>query len=155
MKMKATEFFMRRPVLFWSLMTGILIAGVLSFIQMPKLEDPAVSIKQAMVVIPWPGATAHEIELEAAQLMEDELRALPNVKKVKTECQDGSATLTVEFRMTVLSDELEQHFDLLRRKVNDAAIRLPQGCYDPIVIDDMVDVYGIFYALTSDGYDYP
>ena len=37
MKMKATEFFMRRPVLFWSLMTGILIAGILSFIQMPKI----------------------------------------------------------------------------------------------------------------------
>lgn len=153
--MKPTEFFMRRPVLFWSLMIGILIAGVLSFIRMPKLEDPAVSAKQAMVVIPWPGATAHEIELKAAIMMEEELRALPNVKKVKTECQDGSAIFTVEFRMTVLSSELEQHFDLLRRKVNDAAVRLPQGCYDPVVIDDMMDVYGIFYALTGDGYEYP
>lgn len=153
--MKLTEFFIRRPVLFWSLMVGILIAGVLSFIRMPKLEDPAVAVKQAMVVIPWPGATAHEIELEAAAMMEEELRALPNVKKVQTECQDGSATFTVEFQMTVLNSELEQHFDLLRRKVNDAAMRLPQGCYDPIIIDDMMDVYGIFYALTSDGYEYP
>ena len=61
---------------------------------------------------------------------------------------------TVEFQMTVLNRDLEQHFDLLRRKVNDAAMRLPQGCYDPVVIDDMMDVYGIFYALTADGYDY-
>ena len=153
--MKITEFFMRRPVLFWSLMTAILIAGVLSFVQMPKLEDPAVSAKQAMVVVMWPGASAHEMELKVAQMMEEELRALPNVKKVKTECQNSSAMFTVEFQMTVLNKELEQHFDLLRRKVNDAASRLPQGCYSPIVVDDMMDVYGIFYALTADGYDYP
>lgn len=153
--MKMTEFFMRRPVLFWSLMAAILIAGVLAFVQMPKLEDPAVSAKQAMVVVAWPGASAHEMELKVAQLMEDELRALPNVKKVKTECRNGSAMFTVEFQMTVLEKELEQHFDLLRRKVNDATSRLPQGCYSPVVVDDMMDVYGIFYALTADGYDYP
>ena len=153
--MRLTEFFMRRPMLFWSFMAAILIAGVLSFVQMPKLEDPAVSAKQAMVVVPWPGASAHEVELKVAQMMEDELRALPNVNKVKTECQNGLAKFTVEFRMTVLNRDLEQHFDLLRRKVGDAAARLPQGCYEPVVIDDMMDVYGIFYALTADGYDYP
>ena len=153
--MKATEFFVRRPVLFWSLMAAILIAGLLSFIRMPKLEDPAVAVKQAMVMVPYPGASAHEVELKVAQMMEDELRALPNVKKVKSECRNGSAMFTVEFQMTVLNRDLEQHFDLLRRKVSDAASRLPEGCYDPVVIDDMMDVYGIFYGLTADGYDYP
>ncbi len=153
--MRITEYFVKRPVLFWSLMVGIIFAGIISFIQMPKLEDPAVAVKQAMVVIPYPGASAHEVELNVAQLMEDELRALPDVKSIKTECQNGSAMLTVEFKMTVLMKDLEQHFDLLRRKVNDVGSRLPQGCYQPIVIDDMMDVYGIFYAMTSDGYDYP
>lgn len=57
--------------------------------------------------------------------------------------------------MTVLNRDLEQHFALLRRKVNDAASRPPQECYAPVIIDDMMDVYGIFYALTADGYDYP
>ncbi len=153
--MKITEFFIKRPTLFWSLMAGILLAGVLAFMAMPKLEDPAVATKQAMVVIPWPGANAHEVELNVAQVMEDELRALPNVHKIKSECQNGAAIITVEFKMTVLLDELEQHFDLLRRKVNDAKAMLPAGCYDPVVIDDMMDVYGIFYALTADGYEYP
>ncbi|MDD6211272.1 MAG: efflux RND transporter permease subunit [Bacteroidales bacterium] len=153
--MKLTEFFIRRPTLFWSLMAGILIAGVLSFLQMPKLEDPAIAVKQAMVVVPYPGASAHEVELKVAQVMEDELRALPNVKKIKTECQSGSAMFTVEFQTTVLMKDLEQHFDLLRRKVSDARMKLPQDCYDPIVVDDMMDVYGIFYAFTSDGYSYP
>ena len=152
--MKITKYFIQKPILFWSLVVAVLIAGTLSFIQMPKLEDPAVSAKQARVVVPYPGASAHDVELKVAQYMEDELRALPNVDKIKTECQNGMAIFTVEFKMTVLNKDLEQHFDLLRRKVNDASMRLPQECYSPIVVDDMMDVYGIFYSLTAPGYDY-
>lgn len=152
---RITEYFMKRPMQFWSFVTAIIIAGILSFIQMPKLEDPAVSAKQAMVIVPYPGASAHETELKVALMMEEELRALPDVNKIKTECRNGMAMFTVEFQMTVLTKDLEQHFDLLRRKVNDASSKLQQGCYDPIVIDDMMDVYGIFYAFTADGYDYP
>lgn len=151
---KVTKFFMRRPTLFWSLVVGIVVAGVISFIKMPKLEDPAVSAKQAMVVVVYPGATAHEVELNVAQTMEDKLRTLPDVYEIRTDCQEGMAKITVEFEMTVLNKDLEEHFDLLRRKVNDIKSSLPQGCYDPMVIDDMMDVYGIFYALKSDGYDY-
>ena len=67
----------------------------------------------------------------------------------------GDAHRRVPHDGTVLLKDLEQHFDLLRRKVNDLRAKLPQGCYDPVVVDDMMDVYGIFYAFTGDGYDYP
>lgn len=155
MKMKVTEFFMRYTTIFWSLLVTILVAGTFSYVQMPKLEDPVVAVKQAMVVVPYPGASAHDVELDVALKMEDALRTLPDVKKVKTECHDGSAMFTVEFYMTVPLTDLEQHFDLLRRKVNDLRQSLPQGCYAPIVMDDMMDVYGIFYALQGNGYTYP
>ena len=56
---RITKYFMKRPIQFWSFVTAIIIAGILSFIQMPKLEDPAVSAKQAMVIVPYPGASAH------------------------------------------------------------------------------------------------
>ena len=75
---RITEYFMKRPMQFWSFVTAIIIAGILSFIQMPKLEDPAVSAKQAMVIVPYPGASAHETELKVALMMEEELRALPD-----------------------------------------------------------------------------
>ncbi|MEG1573716.1 MAG: efflux RND transporter permease subunit [Bacteroidales bacterium] len=155
MKASLTEFFIKRPTLFWSLMAALLIAGVLSFVQMPKLEDPAIGVKQAMVVVPYPGAMAHEVELQVAQVMEDDLRSMPNVKKITSECTNGMAMITVEFRETVLMDDIEQHFDQLRRKVSASAMKLPQGCCNPIVVDDMMDVYGMFYALTSDGHEYP
>lgn len=152
---RLTEFFVRQPILFWSLMIAIIIGGVLSFAQMPKLEDPAVAVKQASVVVVYPGATAHEVELKAAQVLETQLRTLPDIEEIRTECQPGMATITVEFKMTVLVKDVEQHFDLLRRKVQNAKVLLPSECYDPIVIDDMMDVYGLFYALVCDnGYSY-
>ena len=149
-----TEFFVRRPVIFWSFVIGIFLMGIFSFLSMPKLEDPAVAIKQASVVLVYPGATAHEVELKAVQLMEDELRTLPDIKHINTDCQSGMAIITVKFESTVKMEEMEQHFDQLRRKAGDAGSKLPSGCYPPIVIDDMLDVYGLFYAFTGDGYSY-
>lgn len=90
-----TGYFMKRPVIFWSLLASLLVAGLLSYTSMPKLEDPAVSAKQAMVAVMFPGASAHEMELNVAQVVEQELRSLPDVKKVRTECQNGSVIFTV------------------------------------------------------------
>ncbi len=155
MKLKFVEFFIKRSTLFWSFVVAIVVAGVLAFLAMPKLEDPAVAGKQAMVVVPYPGATAHEVELKVALLMEAKLRELPNVRRIKTECHPSMAMFTVEFEMSVLMRDIEQYFDFVRRKVDDVKPQLPQDCYAPIVIDDMMDVYGIFYSLTGDGYTYP
>lgn len=149
-----TEFFVRRPIIFWSFVASIIFLGIFSFINMPKLEDPAVAVKQASVVLVYPGATAHEVELKAVQVMEDELRTLPDIKNLKSQCQASMAMITVEFDDGVRMSEMEQHFDQLRRKANDVQSKLPQGCYAPIVVDDMLDVYGLFYAFTGDGYNY-
>ena len=149
-----TEFFVKRPIIFWSFVIGILFMGVFSYINMPKLEDPAVAVKQASVVLVYPGATAHEVELEAVQVMEDELRTLADVKELNTDCRPGMAVIGVKFQNKVKMSEMEQHFDQLRRKANDVQSKLPSGCYAPIVVDDMLDVYGLFYAFTGDGYTY-
>ncbi|MCQ2238740.1 MAG: efflux RND transporter permease subunit, partial [Bacteroidaceae bacterium] len=149
---KITQFFMNKPTVFWSFIAGIILAGIIAFNQMPKLEDPAVAVKQAMVVIPYPGATAHEMELKVAIPVEDVLRTLPQVRKLKTECQEGMCQISIEYALETRNQDLEQYFDLLRRKMNDCKSTLPQDCYDPVVVDDMMDVYGLFYSLTGDGY---
>lgn len=151
---RLTEFFMQRRTLFWSLIIMLALLGVISFMQMPKLEDPALYGRQATVAIPYPGATAHEVELAVAQMVEEQLNTLPNIKEIRTVCNENVAIFTVEFNDDIEPAEMEQQFDLLRRKVRDFSGSLPQGSYAPIVVDDMMDVYGIMYALTGDGYDY-
>ncbi len=149
---KVTRFFMQRPTLFWSLMFGIIFLGILSYTRMPKLEDPAVPVKQASVIILYPGADLHQTELDVAVPMEDALRTLPDVDEIKTNVTPGQALISVMFNMETPKKELEQHFDLVRRKAADIALTLPQGAMEPIVVDDMMDVYGLLYAFTGDGY---
>ncbi|MDE5857557.1 MAG: efflux RND transporter permease subunit [Muribaculaceae bacterium] len=135
-----TKFFMKRRTLFWSAIIIILFAGVLFFLRMPKLEDPAIAVKQSTVVIVYPGADSETIERDVVTLLEDQLRTLPNIKKLKSDVRRGQAMIGVEYEMDVPISDMEQYFDLLRRKVNDIQSSLPQGCMPPIVVDDMMDV---------------
>ena len=152
---RITKFFMQRRTLFWSLMVGIILIGVASYVSMPKLEDPAVPVKQVSVIALYPGADTHTVELDVAVPLEDALRTMPDIRKIKTDVMPGKAQITLEFQLTLPSVELEQHFDMVRRKMSDAARSLPQGCMDPVVVDDMMDVYGLFFAFTADGYELP
>ena len=72
--MKLSTYFIKRPTLFWSLMVAIILGGIYSYSKMPKLEDPEISIKQANVVVLYPGASAHQVELEAVSILEEALR---------------------------------------------------------------------------------
>ena len=143
---------MQRRTLFWSLMVLIVAAGVVTYFRMPKLEDPAVSVKQASVVVIYPGADTQRVEKDVVTVLEEQLRALPDVKKISSTIKPGQALIQVEFNFETPIEEVEQHFDLVRRKVSDTEKLLPPGVMSPIVIDDMMDVYGIFYALSGEDY---
>ena len=77
---RISKFFMQRRTLFWSVMVLIVAVGVLTYFRMPKLEDPAVSVKQASVVILYPGADTKRVEKDVVTVLEEQLRALPDVK---------------------------------------------------------------------------
>lgn len=151
---KITKFFMERKTLFWSVLFLIIAVGTMAFMTMPKLEDPAVTVKQASVVVLYPGADTKRVEKDVVAVIEEQLRALPDVRKISSTVKEGQALIQVEFNFETPMDEIEQHFDLVRRKVNDTEMLLPPGVMSPIVIDDMMDVYGIFYAFLGDDYDY-
>ena len=145
---------MKRQTLFWSILIIILLAGILAYIRMPKLEDPAVTVKQASVVVLYPGSDTERMEKEVVAVIEEHLRTLPDVRKISSTVKPGQALIQVEFEYETPMQEVEQHFDMMRRKVNDVEMMLPPGVMSPIVIDDMMDVYGIFYALSGPDYEY-
>jgi multidrug efflux pump subunit AcrB len=66
----------------------------------------------------------------------------------------GLSTLTVTIKNNYDAESLPQVWDELRRKIGDAASSLPAGVGAPIVIDDYGDVFGVFVAVTADGYSY-
>ena len=150
--MKLTFFFYKHQSLFWAALVMIVVGGMFSWLAMPKLEDPTVSIKQAMVVTYYPGAKAYEVELEVTSVLEDELRTISNVLDIWSTSKDNLSTISISLTLSVPPGEMEQRWDILRRKVEIAAMQLPQCAMPPVVIDDVSDIYGMFYYLTADGY---
>ncbi len=135
-----------------TVLIAVLFGGIYAYMNMGKLEDAEIPIKQAVVVTIYPGATAHEVELEVTDVLEKAIQKLENVKNIKSISQPGLSYITVEIAPQVKTPQLPQTWDHLRRKVNDAKSSLPTGAMEPIVNDDFADVYGMFYAITSDGY---
>lgn len=130
---------------------AILVAGgILAASEMSKLEDPEIKVKQAMVVTTYPGASAHQVELEVTDILEKRIRTMGNINNIESSSFNDLSIITVDLLSTVKDDDVEQHWDLLRRKVNDVVSVLPEGAMTPIVKDDFGNVYGMFYALTSD-----
>ena len=137
--------------LIYFLVTVLLIGGILSCYQMSKLEDPEIKVKLAMVVTTYPGASAHQVELEVTDVLEKSIRSMGNIDNVESYSYNDLSLIQVELTTTTRDEEVEQCWDMLRRKVHDACALLPDGAGTPIVKDDFGNVYGMFYALTGDG----
>ena len=137
--------------LVYFLVTVLLVGGILSCYQMSKLEDPEIKVKLAMVVTTYPGASAHQVELEVTDVLEKSIRSMGNIDNVESYSYNDLSLIQVELTTITPDDEVEQCWDMLRRKVSDACALLPDGASTPIVKDDFGNVYGMFYALTGDG----
>lgn len=131
------------------LIAVLVMGGVFAYYDMPKLEDPEIKVRQALVVGVYPGTSAHQVELEVADPLEKSIRQMNTVYTVQSYCYADLCIITVELQSTVPVDELEQQWDLLRRKVQ--ATSLPAGLRSLSVRDDFGDVFGMFYAVTGEG----
>lgn len=132
----------------------IVVGGVFSFFQLGWLEDPDFSVKTAVIVTPYPGASAEEVEKEVTDVLESALQEMSQVHELYSLSRAGSSLIRVDIQPQFWADELPQVWDELRRKINDALPRLPPGAGSPNIGDDFGFVYGFLMAITGDGYSY-
>lgn len=130
----------------------LVIGGIAAYGSMSKLEDPAIKVKQAIIVTTYPGASAHQVELEVTDPLEKTLSEMPTIDNIESSSYADLSLITVELQTTVPNDQVEQQWDLLRRKVANAQASLPSGATQSQVKDDFGDVYGMFFAITGDGH---
>ncbi|MBN2998173.1 efflux RND transporter permease subunit VmeI [Vibrio alginolyticus] len=147
-------YFIRNRVISWMFALIFLIGGIAAFFGLGRLEDPAFTIKDAMVVTSYPGATPQQVEEEVTYPIEKAIQQLTYVDEVNSISSRGLSQITVTMKNNYGPDDLPQIWDELRRKVNDLKGTLPPGVNEPQVIDDFGDVYGILLAVTGDGYSY-
>lgn len=143
---------LRNSKLVTFLVIVLVVGGVYGIYHMSKLEDPELKVKSAVVTTVYPGASAHEVELEVTDILEKSIRTMKNLDKVESRSLDNASVITVTISDVVPENQIEEMFTILRRKVSDAQTSLPEGASPSIVADDFGDVSGMFYALTNDGY---
>ena len=152
--MNLAEYSIRNTTITWMVVVLLIIGGIFSFMGLGRLEDPAFTIKEALVNTAYPGASPLEVEEEVTLVLENAIQQLPYVEEVISTSSAGLSQIKVEMKSIYRKDDLAQIWDEMRRKVNDIKATLPPGAYSPQIIDDFSDVYGVFMSVTGQGYDY-
>ncbi|THB63224.1 MAG: efflux RND transporter permease subunit [Desulfovibrio sp.] len=152
--MNTASFSLRNSHTMVVLLLLLIGAGLVSYMNLGKLEDPTFTIKTAMVYTSYPGASPLEVEQEVTDVIEEAIQSLGQVDEITSTSQEGASFVYVDIKDTFTSQELPQIWDELRRKVSDVQGQLPPGAGPSVVNDDFGDVYGVFFALTGEGYSY-
>ena len=137
-------------------MAMAVIGGIVAYMNLGRLEDPEFTIKQALVITPYPGANAEEVAREVTNPIEIACQQMSQLDYIKSESTRGQSIVSVHIKDRYDKHRIQQVWDELRRKVADVQNQLPPAARgQSAIIDDFGDVYGIFFALTGDGYSFP
>jgi len=131
-----------------------LLGGWLAYDQMPRYEDPEFTIREAVVVTPYPGATPEEVANEVTESLETAIQQMQEVEEIRSTSSSGTSRINVEvkYEFSRTKAELQLVWAKLRTRIRDAQSSLPPGAIESIVNDDFGDVYGLYYLITSDGF---
>ena len=151
MSLNITKLSLRNTSVVGFFLAVALLGGLYAFIHLGKREDSTFKIKSAVVTCQYPGATPEEVEQSVVVPMERELRTLTSVHKITAEAHFGYARMMVELQPDTKPAAIPQLWDELRRKVEDVRPQLPEGVTAIDVADDFGDVYGLYYALKTEG----
>src|SRR5215469_5675615 len=131
----------------------VVVGGIWSYQNIGRLEDPEFTIKEALIITPYSGASPEEVANEVTNPIESACQQLGQLKRVDSESSRGMSVVTAVIQDRFHRDTIPQVWDELRRKVADVQQRLPPSVRGrSMVIDDFGDVYGIFLAITGDGF---
>ena len=152
MKTSIARFAIERPLYTWLLVLACLGGGLVGIQEVGRLEDPAFPINNALIITSYDGASAEEVEQEVTDVIEAALQELPYIDFLTSKSVSGRSEVQVALKEEFGVGETPQIFDELRRRVTEAAGRLPPGAGVPLVEDDFGDVYGFMYAVSAPDY---
>ncbi len=152
--MSITEYAIKNKAVSYLFIAIVGLGGIASYFILGQLEDPVFTIKKAIVVTPYPGASAYEVELEVTDVLEKAIKEIPDVEHIYSFSRPGVSIIKVDIEQYIWMDTLPQVWDEMRKKIRDVTPQLPPGAGKPDVSDDFNFVYGFVLAVTGDGFTY-
>lgn len=147
-----SDWALRHRSLLWYFMFVFSVAGLFSYLNLGREEDPAFTIKTMLVTAQWPGATVEDTIKQVTERIERKLEEIPQLDFTRSMTGPGSTVIFVNLRDTTKAPEVAATWLRVRNLVRDIAGTLPQGVVGPQFNDNFGDVYGNIYAFTSDGF---
>src|SRR5271166_6387872 len=144
----------KHPQLIVFLILAIGLAGAFAYARLGRAEDPAFTIKVAVVTAQWPGATTEEMQSQVADRIEKKLQELPWIDRIDTYSKPSFSAISLSFRDSTPPRDVPLLFLMLRKKMADVLPDLPAGVIGPSVNDDFGDVDSVLYTITGDGASY-
>jgi multidrug efflux pump subunit AcrB len=149
-----SEWALAKPSLVAFLMIAAVIAGVFSFVDLGRAEDPVFTFRTMVVGAAWPGATVDEMLSQVTERLERTLQETPHLNRVRSYTTAGQTTIFVDLRQSTPPSEVADVWYQVRKNIGDMRQTLPTGVVGPIFNDDFGDTFGIIYAFTADGFTF-
>lgn len=131
----------------------VVVGGIYAFLNLPKLEDPLITIREAVVTAKYPGMPVEQVERLITRPIEEKIRSMGEIDKIKDSTSKvGESLIHVTIKDEVPSENLPATWKLLRNRMNDVKSDLPQGTIGPMVNDTFGDTSVATIALWSDGF---
>jgi multidrug efflux pump subunit AcrB len=151
--MNFTKFSIEKNRVILSLLAVAIVMGLVMYQSLSRNSMPPYTVRVASVVTSFPGASPERVELLVTDKIEKVVQELPELKVVKSTSRTGLSVVSVELRMEVSKNDLQQVWDRLRRKLG-AISDLPAEARWQLKDDGVGEVFGIAIGLTSDGFSY-
>ena len=128
----------------------IILTGLGMFVQFPRLEDPPIVIREAVVYAQFPGMQTPLMEDLITRKIEEQIRTMPEIDEITSDSKTGETVIHAVLRDEY--DDLDVIFNKLRNKMDDLRPQLPEGTIGPFVNDEFGLTAVATIALWSDGF---
>jgi len=136
------------------LMVVLMVLGAFAYFQLGQDEDPPFTFRAMVVRTYWPGATAQQVAEQVTDKLERSLQEAPYADKIRSYSKPGESQIIFQIKDSSKPGDVANVWYTVRKKIGDIRNTLPAGIQGPFFNDDFGDVYGVIYALESDGFSY-
>ncbi|MEJ1169783.1 efflux RND transporter permease subunit [Variovorax sp. CCNWLW235] len=136
------------------LMVVLMVLGAFAYFQLGQDEDPPFTFRAMVVRTYWPGATAQQVAEQVTDKLERTLQEAPYADKIRSYSKPGESQIIFQIKDSSKAADVANVWYTVRKKIGDMRNTLPPGVQGPFFNDDFGDVYGVIYALESEGFSY-
>jgi HAE1 family hydrophobic/amphiphilic exporter-1 len=144
--MTLSDISIKNSVFAWMLMFGLIAFGAIGFSRMGISQLPDVDFPVLTVNITWTGASPETMESAVSDVVEDAVMSVEGIRNVTSKCQEGLATITIEFE---LNRDINVALQEVQTKLSQAQKNLPTDIDPPIVTKSNPEDQPILWAALT------